>query len=283
MKQDFERRMETAPATHKELIDAITAEFSALTPQLQKLGRFALDDVNVMALETVTTVATRASVNPSTIVRFAKAFGFDGFSDMQRVFRAGFMENTSSYKQRIHALYSENNRDGAAGILDSFAHSGIQSLEQLKLNMSSEKLEQAVELIKNSQNVYLLAQSRAYAVANYMYYALSRLDIGCYLADGAGGMLKHQMAQVGADDVVIAISFAPYTPIIAEIVSTMASKGNKIIAITDSPVSPLAANATVSFEIQEGSEQAFRTLVAPLCLAQSLVVGVGQSIEKSRN
>ncbi|MCJ8323973.1 MAG: MurR/RpiR family transcriptional regulator [Rhizobiales bacterium] len=274
--------MKPAPATYPELVNAITAEFVALTPQLQKLGRFALDDMNVIALETVTTVAARASVNPSTIVRFAKAFGFDGFSDMQRVFRAGFMENTSSYKERIQTLYSEDNRQGVAGILDNFTHSGIQSLEQLKLNMPSDKLEQAVELIKNSKNVYLLAQSRAYAVANYMYYALSRLDVGCHLADGAGGMLDHQMAQVGADDVVIAISFAPYTPIIAELVTSMASKGLKIISITDSPVSPLAANSAVSFEIQEASEQAFRSLVAPLCLAQSLVVGVGQSIEKSR-
>lgn len=275
--------MEIAPATYNDLTSAITAEYESLSRQLKKFGRFALDHSDVLALETVTTVADRADVQPSTIVRFAKAFGFDGFSDMQQVFRSKLVENTSSYRERIQSLHNEEGREGVASILDNFTHSGIESLEQLKLNTPTAKLNQAVEILKNARDVHLLAQNRAFAVVHYLQYALSRLDIRCLLADGAGGMLRQQLARVGPEDAVIAVSFSPYTPIVAEMVAMLAEKGRTIVSITDSPVSPLASRSTVSFEIQNGRDQAFRTLVAPMCLAQSLVVGVGQSLEKQQN
>lgn len=275
-----ERRMEIAPATYLDLTKAITLEYEGLSRQLKKFGRYALDNSSVLALETVTTVAGRADVQPSTIVRFAKAFGFDGFSDMQRIFRSQLVENTASYRERIQSLQNEEGREGVASVLDQFTQAGIESLDLLKMNTPIAKLQQSVELIRNARDVHLIAQKRAFAVVHYLHYALSQLDVRCLLADGAGGMLRNQIDRVGPEDVVIAISFNPYTPIVAEMVALLADRGRNIVSITDSPVSPLASRSTVSFEIQEGADQAFRTLVAPICLAQCLVVGVGQSLEQ---
>ena len=272
--------MEIAPTTYSDLTTAIAKKHEGLSRQLKKFGRYALDNSDVLALETVTTVADRADVQPSTIVRFAKAFGFDGFSDMQQVFRTQLVENTSSYKERIQSLQNGEGRDGITSILDSFTHAGIESLEQLKMNTPTEKLNQAVEILKNARDVHLLAQNRAFAVVHYLHYALSQLGIRCFLADGSGGMLRHQLDRVGPEDAVIAISFNPYTPIVAEMVALLAEKGSKIISITDSPLSPLASRSTVSLEIQDGRDQAFRTLAAPIILAQCLVVGAGQSLDQ---
>jgi DNA-binding MurR/RpiR family transcriptional regulator len=48
-----------------------------------------------------------------------------------------------------------------------------------------------------------------------------------------------------------------------------------VIAITDSSLSPLKAAARVCFELGDDSTRPFRSLVAPLCLAQTLVVSTG--------
>jgi len=282
MEKKFERRMEIAPDTYSELTSSIAAEYESLSRQLKKFGRFALDNSDTLALETVTTVAEKADVQPSTIVRFAKAFGFDGFSDMQQVFRTRLVENNSSYRERIHSLQNDEGRDGVASVLDNFTHTGIESLEQLKLNTPVAKLNQAVEILKNARHVHLLGHRRASAVIHYLHYALSQLDISCMLADGASGMLQHQMNRVGPEDAVLAVSFTPYTPVVAEMVALQSEKGHKIVSITDSPLSPLASRSTVSFEIQDGRDQAFRTLVAPICLAQCLVVGIGQLLENEQ-
>ena len=271
--------VEKTTIAHDQLTASIVADFEKLPKQLQKFARFALNHADVIALETVTTVASRAEVQPSSIVRFAKAFAFDGFTEMQQVFKTRLVENTSSYQERIRAL-GDDNREGGHSILDGFANSGIDSLERLKLEIPQEKLDQAIELITGARDVHLLAQKRAFGIAHYLHYALSQLNVRCFLADGAGGMLNHQISHVGPEDLVIAVSFAPYTPIVAELVDSLSNQGRKVISITDSAVSPLASRSTVSFEIHDGHDQAFRTLIAPICLAQSLVVGVGQALER---
>lgn len=270
------------PATYNDLKAVIAAQYNSLPRQLKKFGRFALDNSDVLALETVTTVAQRADVQPSTIIRFAKAIGYEGFSDLQQICRNRLMEDTSSYRERIKTFRNEG-PGGSAGVLNEFCESSIDSLDQLRLNTPAEKLEHAAGILSGARDIYLFAQGRSFAVAHYLHYALCRLEIRCFLADGAGGMLDYQLSKAGPQDAVIAISFAPYSPVVSGMVLALAERGVKIISITDSPLSPLAEPGAVSFEISDSQDQAFRTLVAPLCLAQSLVVSLGQNISENQS
>lgn len=269
--------MDRIPATYSDLKAAIAAQYNSLPRQLQKFGRFTLDNSDVLALETVTTVAERADVQPSTIIRFAKAIGYDGFSDLQQICRTRLMENKSSYRERIKSL-SGTGQEGAGAVLDEFCEAGIHALDQLRRNMPLSKLDKAVDILKKANNIHLLAQGRSHAVAQYLHYALSKLEQRCLIADGSGGMLDFQIARAVPGDAVIAISFTPYTPVVSTIVDDLHDRRVPIIAITDSPLSPLAGPSDVAFEIQESTDQAFRTLVAPICLAQSLVVSLGQAV-----
>jgi DNA-binding MurR/RpiR family transcriptional regulator len=54
--------------------------------------------------------------------------------------------------------------------------------------------------------------------------------------------------------------------------------GALVIAITDGPVSPLKTAAKICFELADDSSKPFRSLVAPLCLAQALVVSTGHHL-----
>jgi DNA-binding MurR/RpiR family transcriptional regulator len=51
-----------------------------------------------------------------------------------------------------------------------------------------------------------------------------------------------------------------------------------VIAITDNALSPLARISKVCFQIEEKTSKPFRMLVAPMCLAQALVVAVGETL-----
>ena len=56
-----------------------------------------------------------------------------------------------------------------------------------------------------------------------------------------------------------------------------------IISITDSALSPLVPASAVSFETHEHEDRSFPTLVAPMCLAQTLVVSLGHHLAASEN
>ncbi len=66
-----------------QLRDEINERFDTLSPHLQRLARYALNNSNDFALSTVVQIAGENGVQPSSVIRFAKSFGFRGFSDMQ--------------------------------------------------------------------------------------------------------------------------------------------------------------------------------------------------------
>ena len=151
----------------------------------------------------------------------------------------------------------------------------MESLALLRDSVSIPDLNKAIRLLARADDIYVLAERRAFPVAFYLSYALSRLEQRAHLLDGVGGTLRQQAALVRKSDATIAVSFPPYSPQVAEIVAEQHSRGVPTVAMSDSPVSPVALEADIVFPIKLQSERPFRSLVAPMCLAQTLVVALG--------
>jgi DNA-binding MurR/RpiR family transcriptional regulator len=275
------------PKTYDDLKSSIAHRYDELSGRLREVAEYALHHPNDMALATVAMVASRAGVQPSAIIRFANAFGYDGFSDMQRIFRDRLVAANPSYRERIESMRSrradgKRKPGGPEGVLAQFADDGVEALRHLRETIRPTDLTRAIAVLERAGNIYVLAQGRAFPVAFYLYYALSRLDLRSHLLDGLGGMLHEEARAATRDDAIIAVSFREYSPDVVAIAAEAAGRGVRIVAFTDSPLSPLAAHATVCFEIDQSSALPFRSLVAPLCLAQSLVVALGHQLSTKR-
>ena len=103
-----------------------------------------------------------------------------------------------------------------------------------------------------------------------------------HLLDGVGGMFGEQGRNLQERDVLLAISFPPYAQEVVALVEDVASRGIVVIALTDSPVSPIHAAAKVAFEVLELEVAGFRSLSASMCLALGLVVSLGERLEQVR-
>lgn len=267
------------PRTYDELRAEISARHSGLSRRLQQIAEYALENPNDMALETVAVIADRADVHPSSLIRFGNAFGYDGFSDMQRIFRLRLVDRLPSYSERIKSLQSgAGDEAGLANPLDHFAAAGIQALEHLRDEIRPEDLEAAIDILAAAEIVHVVAQRRAFPVAAYLGYALSHLDCRSHLLDSIGGMLGEQVHTMAAGDALVAVSYKPYAPETLKTVQAAKDAGIPIVGVTDNPLSPLTPLADVSFEVEEAQVQGFRTLTASMCLAMSLVVGLGQRL-----
>ena len=121
------------PTTFNELKDAIAENYPVLSRQLQKIARFVLEYPEDMALETVAVIAKRATVQPSSMIRFAQALGFDGFSDMQQVFRSVLVTRSGNYRDRIETLRRQSEGDGAdpGAVLADSVEESIHALQLL--------------------------------------------------------------------------------------------------------------------------------------------------------
>ncbi len=76
------------PGSYEELRAVLSSGTARLPKKLRQVAIHLWQHPTAVALGTVTSVAREAGVQPSTLVRFAQAFGYSGFSDLQEVFKA---------------------------------------------------------------------------------------------------------------------------------------------------------------------------------------------------
>ena len=276
-------RRPRCPDSYEALSATITERFPSLPRQLQRIARFALDSPDDFALGTAAQLAEQIGVQPSALVRFAAAVGCDGFAEMRQLFRTQLRTRTLTYRERIARLQSRAPKTTAPGaVFRSQTLQAIDELQRFQHAIDDRLLAQAVELIATASRINLLAARRSFPVAAYLAYALNQLEVRTQLLDNVGGMNREFAARIDSDEVVVAVSFRNYTNEVIDIADSCRRRGAAVIAITDSKLSPLTRAATLTFAIGDDGGAAFRSLVEPIVLAQSLVVAVGHRLLAER-
>jgi DNA-binding MurR/RpiR family transcriptional regulator len=167
---------------------------------------------------------------------------YDGFSDMQRVFRSLLVSRSSNYRDRIETLRRQSEAGAAdpGAVLADSVDESIHALQLLGEHTAPGDLDRAIELLTRARDIYVMAERRAFPVAFYLAYAIGRLEQTVHLLDGVGGMLRQQTRNIRLQDAVIVVSFPPYSPTVVDLLSKQHRRGVAAVAITDSPVSPIA-------------------------------------------
>jgi DNA-binding MurR/RpiR family transcriptional regulator len=274
------------PQEFRALRDLIVRRRDGLPKRLVQVADFAVAQPQEIAFRTVAHIASAAGVQPSTLVRFAQALGYAGFSELQAVFRSYARDRWPDYDARLEALRAE--RPGGAGddpaaLLESFVRASAVSLERLRGATDPEALAQAVRTLAAADSIFLVAARRSYPVTAYLSYALRRLGIRCELADWAGGLAPEQVTLLRPTDAMLAISFTPYAQATVELTTAAFRRGTKVVAITDSPFSPLVQAASVWLEVAEADHLGFRSLAGSFALSTTLAVAVARQRTEGQN
>jgi DNA-binding MurR/RpiR family transcriptional regulator len=268
---------------YEELRADIARRYPGFSDRLQVIAEFALDHPTEMALGTVAEVAERAKVQPSAIVRFAHAIGYGGFTEMQQIFRTRLVAGaTPSYKERIAGLRRDGrfrSDNSPHDLLSRFASEGAVSLESAQEYVREADLTRAIGIMGAAHTIYVVGLGGSFPVAAHLTYVLRRMGRRVVLLDGLGSALGDHVLTATPQDAVIAISFRPYNRDTVQLFPDFIARGVPGIAVTDSLLSPIVTGAEVAFEIPDMPEAALRTMVAPMCLVQSLAVGLSLALD----
>lgn len=269
--------LSAAPRDYDALRALLIERRPAMPKRLAQVAAFAVDRPDDVTFGTVAAIAEQAGVQPSTLVRFAQALGYQGFSDLQDVFRARLRERWPDYGERLEVLRRRTGEaQGAHALFGDFVETAVASLLRLRNTLSPETMDEAARAMAGARVIHLVAQRRAFPVSAYMAYALSKLGMAAVLVDNLASLGPEQALAATPEDLVVAVSFTPYTPLTVDIANAAAERGVPVLAITDSPFSPLIQSARTVVEVAEADLGAFRSLSGTLCLAMALCVAAAE-------
>jgi DNA-binding MurR/RpiR family transcriptional regulator len=262
------------PRVFSALKPWLQEHYVSLPRRLQSVAEFVLHNPDVVALNTIAVISDKAEVTPSTLVRFAKSVGYQGFSDMQAVFQQSMRHMPQPYDQRIHHLDEQDQLDQT--VLHRFSRAASASIDKLEQLADEAAILQASEQLACARCIYIAGQGRATPVTTYLHYMFVKMGLQAVLLDGIASTMTDKANLIRHDEVLVAVSFSPYTANTRELVDICLARQVPVVALTDSTLSPIARADDLHLEVLEEEVGGFRGLSATMCLALCLAVETGK-------
>jgi DNA-binding MurR/RpiR family transcriptional regulator len=268
------------PRDFESLRSTIIERKASMPKRLAQVAAFALGNPDEIAFGTTASIATASDVQPSTLVRLAHHLGYEGFSDLQSIFRERLRDRTLTYEERLVTLEQTTGDDEDANLLSGFISAANQSINRMAATVQTDTFTKAVDILAAAETIYLIAKRRSYPLTAHMTYAFSKLNIRHQIVASPNGVDLEMVQFATPRDAAIAASFSPYAADSLNQSQELADRGVPVIAITDSAFSPLAACATHWFEVAEADFAGFRSLSASMALTMALPVAIAERRRK---
>jgi len=275
--------VERPPKDYEALIALIHAEHDRMSRSNQLVAQLLTQSPNDVAIHSTHELARRCKLHASSLVRFAQSLGFTGFKDLQRLFRERLTKRAPGFETRARQLQTEISETGtdARKLLAELVSQDAAALDRLLGDVTDRQLDQAVQLLARAETIYLLGQLRSAPIVELMRYMLTMVRRRVILLDPAGGLSTHMARLIGPGDVLVAVSFRYYATEVVNVTEEAIGRRVPVIAITDSDLSPLTRNASVLFTVPEQEAAFTRSLAAPICLAQAIVLALAAHLSGS--
>ncbi|MGJ8589887.1 MAG: MurR/RpiR family transcriptional regulator [Yoonia sp.] len=253
------------------VLERLTEEWDALTPEAQKAARYVLENPNDVGVSTVREIAEAANVKPNTFVRMARQVGFEGYEDFRAPFREAIRKGAVSFPDRARWLQDIRKSDDLGGLYADMVEGAIRNLEETFAGIDAEALKSAAEAIWASRQVFTLGVGVNNANARNFTYLASTGMVQFHAIPRPGSTPTDDLAWADKRDVLIAMSMRPYRTEVVAAIEVAREQGMTIIGLSDSPASPIIRVADHGFVVAVDTPQFFPSSVSTIALLETLL------------
>lgn len=255
------------PDSFDQLIDHLRKVYPALSPQFQNAARYLLNQPRNVPILSMRKIAADAGVQPATLVRLAQHLGYSGWQDLRELFVNAVHGSAQLYAERARKVIGTGK---TARLQAEILAAQFKNLEHTSAQ-NTQSLPVAAELLTRAANVYIAGFRASYPIAFGFHYVYRLFRRTTSLIRGEAGTLELELRSLTAKDAVLLISFAPYSQEITQIARAAHAAGCKVVALTDSTVSPVALDADCTLVFSTESPSFFPSTAAATALTEALL------------
>ncbi|WP_373389140.1 MurR/RpiR family transcriptional regulator [Pseudomonas alcaligenes] len=244
-----------------------------LQPSLRKVADFILRHPLKAATLTIEELAQATGTSPAAVNRLARAMQLGGFSALKTALVATLQDLVSPVDKLRNELAQRS--DGSFGLHEQMRIAG-SNLGSTANGNSQDTFAAVVEVLAKARRVYILgfgnsAYLAGLAAANLVPYCADAVAVSM---EGGNENAAYRLASITAEDALLAISLPRYSLDTLQLARYALERGAKVLAITDSPASPLAPIADHSLFATAEHPVLISSNIAVLALIESLVAAV---------
>ncbi len=241
------------------VINAISAAYKDLSPQMQRAAMVILDDPRAVAVHSMRAMAVRAGVSPPTMLRLATRVGFPNYEAFRDIFRHSV--STGNYGDRADSLRRSTGQDGIPGLIGRTADAAIHGIEGFSESAFRHEIERVAKMAVSAETTYVVASGASFGQAVSFHYVCRMAMPGMELANNMGIRAIDGLATAGPQDLVLAISTSPYAAQTVEAAEFAHRRGVPVASVTDRRSSPIALIAEAAVCIDTSSPHYFPSMI----------------------
>ena len=257
-----------------DLITKIQSELPGFSKGQKQIARFILEHYDKAAFMTASRLGVTVGVSESTVVRFATELGYDGYPHLQRALQE-MIRNKLTSVQRMEVA---GDRMGGRDVLQTVLHADTDMIRVTLDEIDRDAFQGAVDALMGAKRIYILGVRSSSALASFLGFYFNLLFENVTLVHtNSVSEIFEQVLRVGPGDVLFGISFPRYSKRTLSAMKYARDRGARVIALTDSQLSPLARVADHVLLARSDMASFVDSLVAPLSVIYALIVAVGMS------
>lgn len=257
-----------------EILGHLADVYGDLSPMLKRAAEYVLNNPNEIGVQSMRQVATNADITPNTLVRMARAVGFDGYKDFSEPFRERLIQGQESFPDRARWLQSLSGTGHHGELFSQMAAAGLGNTEHLFSGTTAEEMKRAADKIVEAETAYVCGVGSAYSLAHIFWYVGRMAMDNLIQVPRTGNLPIDDIARIGTKDLLLAITVAPYRREVVSAVDLAHQRGATVIAVTDGRASPIARKANHTFLIPTTTPQFFPSLGAGFLFMEALLAFV---------
>ncbi len=262
-----------------DIVVHIRALLPSLAPAEQRVARIAVGNPGEAARWTISELAERAETSGTTIVRFCRAVGLDGYPALRIALAAAAGHDAAGTWRSVSGDISPD--DSLGDVVQKIGHADARAIEETVAHLDLAILDKVAGALIAARRIDVYGVGASGLVARDLQQKLHRLGKIIYAWTDAHTALT-SAAMLGQQDVVIGISYTGATADTIDPIRLGKANGATAIALTNHPRSPLAVLADYVL-MTAARETTFRSGAMTSRIAQLTVVDCMFAVVAQRN
>lgn len=248
----------------------ISERYQSLPPKLKVAARHVLDAPRDIAIQSMRSVAADAKLQPAAMLRLARELGFDSYESFRALYVNWLSSGEMTFVARAKSLRKRRVSDGQEKLFAEMYDTEVVGLDRTLGAANAAAFEAAKKVLVASRRFYVLGLRSLFPAAYYLDYACRLFSDKSVLVTGVGGAIADELRRATAKDVLVVFSFEPYARLTVEAVQYAVERHVKIVAVTDSVVSPIAESASVVLLAPNAGPALVPSILPAMAAAQAL-------------
>ena len=261
-----------ASARSVEFDALVRGKYTALSPAHRKIADYLLADGRRAALVPAADIAKTLKMSEATVSRFAQALGFGGYPELRDLLRERFLTTATSIDRLNASTAAPTAARGSVleRVLAEDADAVLGTLAQIP----RATFDAAVEAITSARRTYVVGSRGSAGLALVLGMGLRIFLPETRVIAVNVGDEAEELLSLRRGDLVIVISVLRYSGQTLEILRFAHEAKARTVAITDSPISPVARLADLVLLVRQTSPRTMASYAAIASVASALTEAV---------